>query len=420
MKTKFIVMAAMAAMFSMGFTACSNNDDEMGGQIAQTRGDAIGFVPSAGFSHVTRGDATNSGNVTSQIASFQAWAYDATTNGIYMGAAATGVTVTYQSSADATLGNWVYAPVQFWPVNELNFLAVTPVAAPTGGALSHSTSAATGTATILTNYTAPTAVEDQVDLMYACGHDATMDGETPAYVNGPVAKDDFAGDVPLQFKHALSQVVFQGKLTTDAVTKVVIEEITLGNIAKSVEGMSFTSAGSFFGGADPAYANGTLGTANVKFSLAGTQLEGKTWGLDETKDGITAAQKVTKNSAFDLTVSNSANDLHNAWFMIPQNQTAWAGTGAQLKAGGLYSGSANVDPASGSYLKIRAALYKDGVQILGSNESDAIYIPLAAQWERGKKYIYTIEFNGTAALTPITFSVAAENWTDAAQDPISM
>ena len=24
-------MAAMAAMFSMGFTACSNNDDEMGG-----------------------------------------------------------------------------------------------------------------------------------------------------------------------------------------------------------------------------------------------------------------------------------------------------------------------------------------------------------------------------------------------------
>ena len=52
MKTKFIVMAAMAAMFSMGFTACSNNDDEIATKdVAQS---GIGFDVKADGSHQKR------------------------------------------------------------------------------------------------------------------------------------------------------------------------------------------------------------------------------------------------------------------------------------------------------------------------------------------------------------------------------
>ena len=67
---------------------------------------------------------------------------------------------------------------------------------------------------------------------------------------------------------------------------------------------------------------------------------------------------------------------------------------------------------------IRAQLEKDGVVVL--EDTDPIYIPLSISWDRSKKYIYTIEFNGTSALTPITFSVAAEDWTDADPQPAQL
>ena len=388
MKTKFIVMAAMAAMFSMAFTACSNNDDELGGQIAQTRG--IGFTAAGENSHVTRGFALNTSNVATTLPNFQTWAYDAVAGGIYMGADAnTGRTVT-NTNMDGTA--WDYSPVQFWPVNALNFVALAPNA-PNG--VTGNTVAQDGTSkdiTLTTAVTLSTTVSDQDDIMFAEG-----DGLTSA---------TNSGNVPYTFKHALSQIVFKGKLpTSGAVTKVTIAEITLGNIGKTGN-LVFDNNGTFFGGASQISAS-----TPSKFTLSASELEASVWDVN----GVTP--NATAGTAFDLTVSNNAT-LKNAWMMLPQTAAAWVNsTDAELKAGGLYSGSANVDPASGAYLKIRAQLEKDGVVILGSAESDAIYIPLNVSWDRSKKYIYTIEFNGTAALTPITFSVDAQDWTDADPQP---
>ena len=381
-------MAAMAAMFSMAFTACSNNDDELGGQIAQTRG--IGFTAAGENSHVTRGFALNTSNVATTLPNFQTWAYDAVAGGIYMGADVnTGRTVT-NTNMDGTA--WDYSPVQFWPVNALNFVAIAP-AAPNG--VTGNTIAQDGTSkdiALTTAVTLSTTVSDQDDIMFAEG-----DGLTAA---------TNSGNVPYTFKHALSQIVFKGKLpTSGAVTKVTIAEITLGNIGKTGN-LVFDNNGTFFGGASQITAS-----TPSKFTLSASELEASVWDVN----GVTP--NATAGTAFDLTVSNNAT-LKNAWMMLPQTAAAWANsTDAELKAGGLYSGSANVDPASGAYLKIRAQLEKDGVVILGSAESDAIYIPLNVSWDRSKKYIYTIEFNGTAALTPITFSVDAQDWTDADPQP---
>jgi hypothetical protein len=403
MKTKFIVMAAMAAMFSMGFTACSNNDDEMG-SIAQTRGDAINLVAYGDNSHSTRGDATNAGQL--QFTDFQTWAYDATTDGLYMGNSATvGRTVTYAA------GVWGYTPQQFWPVNELNFVSIAPAAS--AEVQSNSTASTTGVVTLTTDVVIDADVEDQDDIMFACAKDNSA---TP--VNGPIAKDDYAGDVPLVFKHALSQIVFKGQLpTSGAITKVVIDEIALGGVG-STGTLTFTSAGAFFGGVNEYVST----TVPAVYSLAGTDLEAATWGVNLTNDGIANA---TAGTAFDLTVSNSANDKHNAWFLLPQRTAAWkyyagateedatAAEKLQLKAGGMVAA-----PASGAYLKVAADLYKDGVKIL--DKADAIYIPLAISWDRSKKYTYTIEFNGLSALTPITFSVTAEDWTNGGNTDLQM
>ena len=378
MKTKFIVMAAMAAMFSMGFTACSNNDDEVATQqVANARG--IGFDVAADGSLATRGVATTSGAL--QFNTFQTWAYDAVDGGQYMGTSASaGRTVTKNGGT----GVWEYTPTQFWPLNALNFVAIAP-AAPNG--VSANTVAQDDTSkdiTISTTITLSGNVEEQDDIMYAEG-----DG---------LEADDDDGNVPYTFKHALSQIVFKGQLpTSGAITKVSIAEITLGNIG-SAGTLTFDNNGAFFGGTN-AYITTTTPAA---FTLDAGDLEGNVF-----EAGVSG---VVAGTAFDLTTSSNATKK-NAWFMLPQRSAAWVpANDSQLKAGAL-----NAAPATGAYLKIRAQLEKNGVVVLENDKP--IYIPLTANWDRTKKYIYTIEFNGTAALTPITFSVAAQNWTDADPQP---
>ena len=397
MKTKFFLIAAMAAMFSMSFTACSNSDEEMAG-IAQTRAGISFDVHADGPAHVTRGYATTAANATATIASFQTWAYDDVTNGIYMGVDAnTGRTVSNTGTALAPV--WTYTPEQFWPVNALNFVAVTPAAAPTGGTLTHAAASATNVVTLTTNYTAPTDVENQVDLMYAEADGITKDGADAT----PSTGDD--GNVPFTFKHALSQIVFKGKFSDNgAITKATVAEISLCNVYKTGV-IPFTSEGNFYGGTalSPVtkVAAGNLSN-KVNFTLAGSDLE----DLETIGNGIytLAAQD---DDPFWMTTSENST-LNNAWFMLPQAVAEWDGT--------TVNGS-GVPNDGGSYIKLRVKLEKDGVVIKDNQEADAVYLPLSIDWDRSKKYIYTIQFNGANALTPITFSVAAENWTDADPQP---
>ena len=388
MNKKFIVMAAFAAVFGMSFTACSNNDDDLGlpgGKSESGNGIINPTATVEGLAGVTRGFATTSANAQARITNFQTWVYDGVDGGIYMGVdAANGRTVTGDGA-----GAWSYTPQQFWPVNALNFVAIAPNS-PNG--VTANAVAQDGTSkdiTLTSSVTLSTNVEDQDDIMFA-----EKDGITKATANG---------DVPFVFKHALSQIVFKGKLpTSGAVTKVTIAEITLGNIGKTGD-LTFTSKGAFFGGTNAYIAT----TANDNFTLNADDLEASVWD-----DEATGLNNATAGTAFDLTVSDNATKK-NAWFMLPQRSAAWVNSNAdELKAGGMASA-----PATGAYLKIRAQLEKDGVVILGNAASDAIYIPLEANWDRSKKYIYTIEFNGTSALTPITFSVTAQDWTDADPQP---
>ena len=364
MKTKFIVMAAMAAMFSMGFTACSNNDDELAGkQIAEARG--IGFDVKADGATSTRAYATTSGNSATQITNFQVWGFDAVEDALYMGPS---LTVGRNATGSAT--TWAYEPVQFWPVNALSFVAFTP---NNYSAISaNAASCASGVAAIASTVSIPTTVANQKDLMYAAKHEAT--------------KNTDSGNVPLLFKHALSQIVFKGKLSDDqAVTKATIKEISLVNVASDgVVNFNSTADGTF-----PAISS--LGTQNVTYTLATANLTKSVFDYS-----------VDEDDAADITKSDDAT-LNNAWMLLPQ----------QLLAGGTLVKPGETAPSDGkSYLKVIAKLEKGGVVILNDNEADAIYLPISTLWERSKKYTYTIEFNGTTALTPITFSVTAENWTD--------
>lgn len=415
---KIFSIVAMATLMVAGMTSCSNNDEEMGGQSAQAQS-GINFDVKSDIANVTRGYATTASNATSTISSFQTWAYDDTTDGLYMGDNATTGRIV-SNTGDALAPVWSYSPTQFWPVHPLNFVSVAPSAAPTGGTLTHSTASATNVVTLTSTFVNPTDVENQVDLVYAEADD--------------IEKGDATSTVPFTFKHALSQILFKGKFNAaGAVTKVVIAEISMVNVEKGAT-IAYTSDGHWFGGAN-SEVYPTVVTPNLAtFTLEASDLQGATFeaadyhhaavlyadvdeyntakgtSLDAAAFAALSDAEKTKTDAyeeaFDLTISENASKK-NAWFMVPQRTAKASGT---YKAG-------DSAPASGCYLKVRAQLEKDGVVILGNTDADALYIPFDANWDRSKKYIYTLEFNGMGALTPITFTVTAQDWTDASPQP---
>lgn len=382
---KIFAFAAAMLMFA-GLTSCTNENETV--ESPQNGPSNLGFKVSTEQVGSTRGYATTAANALSTITSFQVWGYDDTTNGLYMGTSATaGRTVTNTGTALAPA--WTYSPIQFWPANPLNFVAITP--ATDTSITGNSTASATNVVTLTSNVTLDLDVEDQKDIMFAEGDDLESTDDT--------------GNVPFTFKHALSQIVFKGKFNdAGAITKATVAEISICNAYKTGV-ITFTSEGNFYGGTalSPVAQIPALSLSNkANFTLAGTDLE----DLETTSNGMYtyAAQD---DDAFFMTTSENAT-LKNAWMMLPQTVAAWDGT--------TVDGS-GVPSDGGAYIKLRVQLEKDGVVIKGSAEADAVYLPLAISWDRSKRYIYTIEFNGANALTPITFSVAAQDWTDASPQP---
>ena len=402
---KVFNLVALATMLVTGLASCTTNDDVIPVVKEEAR-PGIGFDIHTDGSTATRGYAVNSTNVATVLPDFQTWAYDDVTDVLYMGTSATGGKTVTNTNMDGTA--WNYAPPQFWPVNALNFVAVAP-AAP-NGVTANATASADNVVTLTSTVSLSTNVEDQDDIMFA-----EADGITSA-TDG--------GNVPFTFKHALSQIVFRGKFNDlGAITKITIAEIALGGVNKAGT-LVFNSEGNFYGGTALSPVTQPASSTPAVFSLDNGDLEGYVFDYADVitpavlytdADEAAAAGKevgdvktpaVTRGvTPFDLTVSNNASKK-NAWMLLPQTTAAWDGT----------SYTAGV-PTSGAYIKLRVKLEKDGVVVKDNAEADAIYLPLAIDWDRSTKYIYTIEFNGDNALTPITFSVAAEPWTDADPQP---
>lgn len=404
-------MAAMAAVFTFSFQSCSQ-DDEVS-EVKAKKQNAIGYNVLANSDVSTRGYAINSSNVGTELPNFQTWAYDDNTDVIYVGTSATaGITVTNTGSA------WDYSPTQFWPVNPLNFVAIAP-AAP-NGVTGNSTTSASNVVTLTTNVTLPTDVEDQDDIMYAEGDDMEY--------------SDDSGNVPFTFKHALSQIVFRGKFDGEhAISKVTVAEIALGGINKTGT-LVFDSEGYFYGSTSSSEVKQPASySEQAVFSLDASDLEASVWNEnavltpavlyeagDPEVDGepgspvvgdVKTPAVLQGTTPFDLTVSNNASKK-NAWMLLPQTVQAW--DGSSVDGNGVPVGK-------GAYIKLRVKLEKynsaTDSYVTIKSEADAIYLPLSVNWDRSTRYIYTIIFNGANALEPITFSVAAEDWTDAASQP---
>ena len=288
--------------------------------------------------------------------------------------------------------------VRYWPETEVDFYAHVNA----GNAFIWSESSAP----TVENFTPSTTVSDQVDLLYA--------------VKTKQSKKDTP--VELNFRHALSQIVFNAK-NTNANLYVEIAGVKVANVGgTNTFTYPETDTDSKFESHD--------GTGTLPGTGAGSWDE-LTSGDASYEVDFDAVVPVVGNSAVvDLTTANASGKEFNpqAMLLLPQTTTAWV------------PGAASNTPSennTGSYFLIDCAIWNvaDGtavdkdtdVQLWGEGgNTKELSIPVAFAWDQGKKYVYTLVFgqgNGgydpdpdpddpdpKPVLVPIDFTVSVDDF----------
>ena len=366
MKSKYLAVALSA----VALTAC-NNEDVL--EVNQGRGISFQVATEAS----TRATATT----TSTIDNFKVWGF---TDGKTL---MNGIEVSKSGS------EWTYDGTIFWPATDVDFYSVSP-AENCGGTVN-----ITKDKQEITGFTVDTDQSKQVDLLYAVN-------------KGEKKVDHEASAVNINFRHALSQIVFKAKNTNENL-KVIVKGMKIANIKK---------AGDF---TYPAQATTTQNTSESGSIVATTQ---GTW------NNVTTAEKFSAGmDAAGVTLDGkveTAKDLSNATgalFMIPQALTPWnPSTEGCNKSNNVYF-LLNCQILSGTN--------KD-VQVWPS-DADETFADIAVPaetltWEQGKKYVYTFIFGEGAGYEPgenpnpdptlvgIDFEVTVDVFIDGANQDIDM
>lgn len=316
---------------------------------------------------------------------------------------------------------------RFWPNDLLlDFYAVV------NGTINWNVPAAEGTApATIVDYEVPTTVSDQKDLLYA----VKMGQKKGATAEATEA-------VSLNFRHALSQIVFQAKNTNENLY-VEISGVRIVNVANK-NTFTFPTAdtdneslvdddhdGSFEG---TNYADANWGTWNILAPETGAA--GKTI-YPVSFDRVVVPGKNTNATVVNLTNNVTGEEFNtNALLLLPQTSNAW--NPKTVPTPGLEGNAAN-----GSYFLVDCAIYNiagdkfDPVNdtplwgAIGAHQEAAI--PVAINWEQGKKYIYTFVFGDGGGydpenpdpdpddpdpvLIPVTFTVSVDDFVPVDVDP---
>lgn len=368
MKSKYLAVALSA----VALTAC-NNEDVL--EVNQGRGISFQVATEAS----TRATATT----TSTIDNFKVWGF---TDGKTL---MNGIEVSKSGS------EWTYDGTIFWPATDVDFYSVSP-AENCGGTVN-----ITKDKQEITNFTVNTDQASQVDLLYAVNKDEKK-------------ADHEASPVSINFRHALSQIVFKAKNTNENL-KVIVKGVKIANIKKAGD-FTYPDA------ATTVHNNSTTGSI-----VATTQ---GTWSNVSTAEKFSAGMDdagVTLDGKVE-----TAKDLSNATgalFMIPQALTPWNPS---------TTGALNADNTGVYFLlncQILSGTNKD-IQVWPS-EADETFAEIAVlantlTWEQGKKYVYTFIFGEGAGYEPgenpnpdptlvgIDFTVTVDEFIDGANQDIDM
>lgn len=329
------------------------------------------------------GSRANIINSSADLKSFNVYAFkkknDGTDGDVFMGnnddsPAYNGVNISYKD------GKWDYTTatdLKYWPTGALNFYAVSPGGDQHLYAWQISDSEKKINVSTYDEYGDTENNPENVDVMYAI----TLNQN----------KSSNGGTVKMHFRHILSQVAFQARTVTPKM-EVTIEGIKIYN---------FYNTGNF-----------TLPPSDV----APTQDNWKWPGIGYTKTGFT----VVTGKSLNVGNTETSISMDKPMLFIPQKLTKWATTAATPMT------TAQAKDAKQSYLEISCKIKLNGSYMVGSDEAyDNLYVPFGADWQPGKRYIYTLVFgggydvNGNSILTPINFTADTETWDDESTDLVT-
>lgn len=221
-----------------------------------------------------------------------------------------------------------------------------------------------------------TTAHENLDVMYAIAKNQT--------------KGSNSGKVKFNFKHILSQIVFQAKTQYEGM-QVDIKDIKIHN---------FKLSGTF---TFPATAEASPALNNWQ-TPANAPANGT---CSVVKD-----QTITVNSAAKPTDISSKTPL----LLVPQKLNNPWNTKTTPKT------KEQADKDYESYLEINCRIQQKGVYVFGKDGYTTLYVPFSASWEPGKRYIYTLIFGGgytdqgVPVLSPINFEATAEEWAEDANN----
>lgn len=374
MNTKLYFVSALASMALL--SGCSDN--ELASVETSQEKTPIGFH-TVGNQMGSRATIIKPGNMTStdfRVFAFSQKSAEDTSDDIqFMGDKTndyghTGIVINHKK------GNWDYAnaeDLRYWPEStKLNFYAISP---------------ASFVDDMLSNFGWNITKDTKTITYSSCDEYINNHGAINYDVMYAVAKDQTknlnSGKVMFNFKHILSQIVFQAKTQYEGM-QVEIKNIKIHNL--------------YFSGKFTFPATATASPAQTNWSPNGKQ-NGILTIVSEKNINV-----MSKTTPTDISLTTPL-------LLVPQNSTPWD-TKINPKS------KMDADKDFESYLEISCRIKQNGVYVFGNDGYDTLYVPFSTNWEPGMRYVYTLIFGGgyndqgQPILSPINFEATAENWVD--------
>lgn len=272
--------------------------------------------------------------------------------------------------------------------------------------------AATGSDPVASgSFTPATSVAAQKDFVYAVK-------------KGVVKPDD--GHVALNFRHALSQIEFQAK-NQNPDLKIEILDVKVGNaLSTATYTLPETTDGNI--------VNHELNAVPESGSYPDAVITWSAWAAGGSNTSYTfgAAEfgevKTFKDTEGTLTLGTH-DEYAKSMLLLPQSTTAWTTT---VKTGTYLAVKVRIWNVSGDD---ETLIYGDADPLTTGYEGRWAAVPVAFNWEPGKKYVYTFNFtnggnagyeddeNGepdvTPVLVPLTVDVTVDDFVEAADQPVN-
>lgn len=359
------------AAVALALTACTS--DDVINNVENTNPDQIGFTAQSKLTSRAQESYCN----TNLPANFKVWAAEEGASQYFID----GMAVTKTGDNPVT-----YNPAQtyFWGENPLNFHAQVNGDANYGYAED-------GTPMFRDFAPAETAAT-QLDLLYA------------------VKKNVYRQEVALNFRHALSQIVFRA--VNNASYDVVISEVAVGHISSKGD-FTFPSVNTednYENHEDAANPNVTLPGQGTWANVAASEAKLYTTAFDEVH--------VAKEGSI-LTGVNHKGGVDGSLMLLPQTTVAWnpAETAADFN-GAYFRLKVNFIDKNGNLL--------NNIDKTTGRPTEYAVVPVNIEWKQGVRYIYTFIFddNGNGGYTPnpsdpepviggISFSVTTDDFVPA-------